>query len=359
MNIVKKNNISEKEYRTLSHRLSSSDIRTFNESRKRFYKQVVCGEQKTDDESISMLMGHLVDCMLTTPDELYNRYHVSPLGDMSGQVGELVEELYQIAKNSEREFEEMFNEAVNIVKYRGGLEELKFKKKDNKAIYKLFVETDKAGNCGEALYKEKLLHKDKKVVGMDIITSAEKIAQEIASNEATGPIVTQQTTGEIDVHKQLVILYKYKGIEMRSMLDIVHVDHINKTINPYDIKVTWSNDEGFHNMYLKGLYIQAAVYDIALRQWAVQEGIENYEVLPMQYPVGDSRQENSPVLHTLSKDDIAHGYSGFYLKGNYKYYKGVDELIDEIKFHMNCGNWANTKKAIENRYRLAMDLNYQ
>lgn len=373
MQLTKRSNtqISEKEYRNLQGELSSSDIRLFIESRKKFYKTVICGEYVERDETVSTLMGNLVDTILTSPEDIDNRYTVSVSADMTGQMAELVECLYKISSRTykwqeegqkwvqSREFEEMFNEAVNWVKYQGGVEELKFKKKDTKKILELWCKPDKDGNVGEKLYAEKLAAHGRTVVGMNMMTSAERVAQEMKENEATGPIVNMESNSDKDVYKQMIVRFEYKGIKMRAMMDIVEVNHTGKYIQPNDIKVTYDNDEGFTRMYLKGLYIQAAVYDQALICWAKENGCGEYEVRPMRYPVGDSKQENCPILHSLTYEDIERAYKGFKLVDSHKWYPGLDETIDDIKYHIECANWRCSRNGIENGYKIGLDIQYE
>lgn len=353
MNIQKKeithHSPNEKEYRALKQMLSSSDIRTYISSRKKFYKSVILREKSDDDDedTVATTLGSIADCILTKSN-LDDKYVLSQAGVSTGQVGKLVDELYKQSLKSineegvqTRSFEDLFSEAVNNVKYDPyTLEEVNFKGKNLQVILKLFTEPDKKGNVGEASYKEKLANIGKQVVSISMMQSGERIAQEMRESEYTRDVVNLETGNGIEVFYQLVIQWQWNDILMRSMLDKVAVDHNKKTIQPIDIKVTYDNtQEGFTRMYLKGLYIQAATYDGALREWVKQVGLEDYEILPMCYPVGDSSCENIPLLYTLTEDDIENAYMGFRLEHGHKHYMGLNTAIKEIEWHISTGNW--------------------
>ena len=359
------NQMPEKEYRNLPGRISSSDIRTFIQSRKKFYKQCILQERQPSDDTVSTILGNIVDCLLTCPDEIDNKFVISVAGVPVGQVGELCEALYKRALRTINEqgvqtsqFKKIFQDAVQHVKYKGGIEELAFKGKNLEKILQLFMEPDKNGAVGELYYKEKLYSIGKTVVSVDMMTTGERLAQEMRDSPYTGYIVNKVTEGNREIFHQLIILFTYKDIQMRAMLDKCEVDHDKKTIQPYDIKTTYDN-EGFDKAYLKGLYIQAATYDAALIKWAKEHDLQGYEILPMKYPVADTANENMPLLYQLSTEDLRKAYTGFKLKGSNKVYPGFDECIEQIKWHVESGNWRISKDAYQKEGKLYMNFDYQ
>lgn len=360
---------NEKTYRALRHMLSSSDIRTYISSRKKFYKSVILKEKSDDDDedTVATTLGSIADCILTKGN-IDDKYVISSVGVSTGQVGKLVDELYRLSLKGINEegvqtiaFENLFSEAVNNVKYDPyTLEEVNFKGKNLQTILKLFTEPDKKGNVGEASYKEKLSNIGKQVVSISMMQSGERIAQEMRESEYTRDIVNLESGNGIEVFYQLVIQWQWEEILMRSMLDKVAVDHNKKTIQPIDIKVTYDNtQEGFTRMYLKGLYIQAAVYDGALREWVKQVGLEDYEILPMCYPVGDSSCENIPLMYLLTKEDITNGYTGFQLENGHKFYKGLNTCMREIMWYIDTSNWKIDYESYHKGGKLKLELEYK
>jgi len=360
--------MSEQEYRQLKGRLSSSDIRTFIQSRKKFYKSCILGEVVESEESVSTILGSIADCHLTCPELHDSKFVISTAGIPGGQMGELCEAMYKRAKKSIRKeddgtytqtesFEVIFQDAVNSIKYDRNLKEVKFKGKDLEKIIQLFTEPDKDGVVAEQYYREKLEHIGKTVVTVGMMAKGEEVAQDLKDSPYTGYIVNMKSEGSIDVYDQLMVLFTYMDMAMRAMLDRVIVDHNKKTIQPIDIKTTYDN-ETFDRTYLKGLYIQAATYDIALQKWAKENDLMGYEILPMKYPVADTQNENMPLLYQLTTEDIRKAYSGFKLKGGNKWWPGLNECIEDIKWHIETGQWKISREAYQKEGKLYLELEY-
>jgi hypothetical protein len=359
---VQESNMTEKEYRALPGRISSSDIRTFIQSRKKFYKSCILGERVPNDDTVSTILGSIADCVLTCPEEMDNKFTISVSGVPAGQLGELANNLYKRSLktiNAEgvqtSEFVEMFTEVVQTMQQE---KTPKFKGKTVEKVVEMFTNPDKDGVIAELYYREQLAAVGKIVVSVDMLASGEKLARELQESPYTSAIVNQVSGDGIDVYKQLIVLFMYKDIQMRAMLDITIVDHNKKTVQPADVKTTYDN-EGFDKMYIKGLYIQAAVYDAALQKFCKDNGLIGYEVLPMKYPVADTANENMPLLYQLTNEDIKKAYSGFRLKGSNRWFPGFDECIEDIAWAVETGNWKISRKAYQKGGKLFLEFDYQ
>jgi hypothetical protein len=360
------NQLSEKEYRALKGRISSSDIRIFIKSRKSFYNQCVLGyKDENNVETASTILGNIADCILTCgQEEVDKRFVIASAGVPGGQLGELCEVLYKRAMKGMRmeedgsytqteSFEVLFNDAVETVRRKD-----KFKGKEMDKILELFIKPDKDGIISEHYYREKLNHIGKTVVDVDMLASGEKIANDLRTSPYTMDVINMENTEDIQVFKQMIVLFTYRGIELRGMLDQVEVNHLKKYIQPYDIKTTYDN-EGFDRSYLKGLYIQAATYDKGLHKWAIEHGLDDYEILPMKYPVADTCNENIPLMYNLTEEDLRRAYKGFYTKGSSKWYPGLDETLDAIKWHVDTGIWNVSKYAYDKQGKLELEIEYK
>lgn len=365
MNITKKvtqnSDIGEKAYRKLRGRLSASDLRTFMKSRKKFYKSCILGEYTEKEESVSMTLGDIADCILTCPELMDEKFIISTAGVPVGQLLELCDALYKRTLKSmdsegkqTEEFTVIFQETLQYLQQG---KDPKFKGKPLEKVIELFTTPDKNGVVAEYYYKERLQSVGKQVISISMMEAGERYAKELRESPYTGEIINAVSTENIEIHNQLIVLFEYKGIEMRSMIDKVRVNHITKVIEPFDVKTTYDN-EGFDKMYLKGLYIPAAVYNEALNQWKVQQGIGDYIVMPLQYPVADTMNENAPLLYKLTGEDIVKAYEGFQLEGSSRKWLGLISLMDDIKFHIETGNWSISRSAYEAKGVLSIGLNY-
>ena len=353
--------MGEAVYRKLRGRLSASDIRLFVKSRKRFYKSAILGEYVEPEETVSSTLGSIADCILTCPELMDEKFVMSTSGVPTGQLLDLCNALYKrtlrginVEGIQSENFEVILSDTLDILQ-RGKTP--KFKGKTIEKVIELFTTPDKDGVVAEKYYKEKLESVGKIVVDMDMMVAGEKYAKELRESPYTGDIINAVSGGDIEIHNQLIVLFEYRGIEMRSMIDKVKIDHNTKMVYPYDIKTTYDN-EGFDRMYLKGLYIPAAIYNEACKAWCEQQGIGDYYVHPLQYPVADTANENAPLMYQLTDQDIQMAYKGFELEGSSRYHVGVDELIDDIKWHVETGIWNLSREAYKANGHLPVGLRY-
>ena len=79
-------------------------------------------------------------------------------------------------------------------------------------------------------------------------------------------------------------------------------------------------------------YLQEAVYTIAIKKLVKErEDLKGYKVLPFQF-LYISRFEKVPLLYTVSEKWHKAALNGFTTTSGYKY-RGLNELIDSIKWH--------------------------
>lgn len=358
------NQIGEQQYRKLLDRLSYSNLKTYATNRIKFYKECILGYGSEKESSVSTIVGDICHVLLAEQEgEFDNKFHIASAIEPTGQVGELVEALYRRALRSLDEngvqrdqFEVLFTDAVNSVKYDYDMKEVKFVGKNLEKILALFTEPDKKGAVGELYYKEKMACTGKQVVTVGQIQAAEKLVEQLKTHEYTRDIVNLKTGGDVEVFNELVILYEVDGVLYRSMVDKMVVDHSKKLITPWDYKTTWSNEEGFQYNYLKNLYsIQIGLYDIAIWHWKREHGYD-YKVEAMRYIAADTTGNNAPVVYKLNANDIEMAKHGYSVRG--KRYPGVLELMKSIQWHVESGNWSTTEEIHKNNGIMELGIVY-
>lgn len=354
------NQIGEKEYRALKSRLNYSGLKTYSQSRYKFYKEYVLGDIVEKDETHSTTLGGLVHCILADDGTFHERYTLAQCIPPTGQILTLVEELYKRSLRSiddqgrqKDEFSVMFKDAFAAVKYEyDGVTEKAFKKKTMEwALEKFQVE-------GEMYYKELLENTGKTVVSVDMITKAEKLVEMLRTHQYTADIVNDVSDGDIEVFNELVILYTYLGIEYRSMIDKTKIDHSNKTIQPYDYKCSYDVENGFEYSYLKyGYYLQVGVYDIALNAWKIEHDMSDYTVLPMIYIAVDTTGNTAPVKYQITDKDLLLAMRGFTIRG--KKYEGVESIHKNIMWNISTGIWNTSEEVYKNNGLIQMKQIYR
>lgn len=346
---IERNETKPKEYFEMKNILSNSAIKVFFENRVKFYKKYVLNEIVEDEEdvkSVAMMLGTIVDFKLFNPEEDWDKhFHINSVQKPTGQMGVFVDVLYSKTlkyldeeNNITTDFLTIFQEAYDFVQKEG-----KFKGKSLEKVLEMFT------SDGEGYYSECRNSFGKTVVDISLLTGAEKIIEDLKSSEFVGDIINNNFTGNTQVFDQLAVFYEVNGLKFKSLLDKVVVDHDNKMIIPYDLKVTYSS-EGFPYTYNNMKYwIQAGVYQLALLNWAIQNEIDHYEIIPLSFIVADSSLKNKPVIYQTSKDSLKQALEGV---SKPVFRKGVLQLINEIKWHLETGIWNYSKEAFENKGKL-------
>jgi len=121
---------------------------------------------------------------------------------------------------------------------------------------------------------------------------------------------------------QTKLLAKINGIEIKCMLDALYFDHMNKTIEPIDIKtgaMTKGDYESFYQeAYLRyNYYIQAGLYrKIITEYFKFHDHYHDYEILDFKFvysttsPVA-SMNEEELFVHKISSTEYIKSFRGF------------------------------------------------
>ncbi len=184
---------------------------------------------------------------------------------------------------------------------------------------------------------------------MDDISNAERVVEDLKTNEFTAPIINLVDSDRYKIYKQLQIEdYEIDGLKLKSMMDFVIVDNKKKTIQCYDLKCTFSVEGFFWEYYLKRLsYIQAYLYKEACLELKNRLSLEYYTVLNPAFLVVDSIGYMNPLIYTLDSDDIQDSYLGFEHKG--RKYPGVKSIIKDLTWAKENNQWRISRSNYENK----------
>ena len=129
------------------------------------------------------------------------------------------------------------------------------------------------------------------------------------------------------------------------MIDLVIVNHKEKTIQIFDLKCVWAVENFLDEYYLyRRAYLQAYIYWRAILN---SEDIfsfdhSDYEVLYPKFIVCDSINYYNPLIYTLDEQDMTDAYEGFEYKG--RQYIGLKEIIEDLKFALTENVWNMSRK---------------
>ena len=315
---------------------SSSSLKEFSMNRRKYHKKYVLNESVEEEDSKASVTGRVVETLLLEPEEFDNRFYMSvclsaPTGMMLDFVEALVKHTLAATDedgNVSRTFEEIAKDAYTDSGYK-----IKFE-----AVIGKFQ-----GSDAEIYYNELRTVKSKglTVVTSEDVNNAEKIVEELKTNSTTSIVVNLVKSARWTVLNQHQIEgYSVDEHLFKSMMDKVIIDHNERTIQVYDLKCTWSVENFYEEYYLyRRAYIQAYLYYHAAKSMTIDPESEyyGYYVSEPKFMVCDSTNYMSPLIYTLSEEDLEDAYNGFEHKG--RKYPGVKQLIEDLKWAIENDKW--------------------
>lgn len=325
---------------------SSSSLKDFSMDRKKYYRKYILNEKVEDKDTVALTMGRVVETLLMEPEEFDNRFHMSSLASPpTGLMLEFVEALYRHTAEATDEFDNItrsFEELVQDAYVDSG-----FKIKLEKVLEKF------TGSDAEIYYKEirQIRAKGLTVVTTQDLANAEKIVAELKTNQFTADVVNLVNSTRWEVRNQFQIEgYEVDGIQFKSMLDKMIVDHDKRRIHIYDLKCTWSVENFMEEYYLyRRAYIQAYLYWRAVVTLTEDKANElfGYEVVFPRFIVCDSTNYYAPLIYFVNQLDMQEAYNGFEHKG--RKYPGVKELIEDLKWAQENDVWNISRQNFVNK----------
>jgi hypothetical protein len=289
-----------------------------------------------DKDTAAANMGRIVETLLMEPHLFDEKFYMSScLSTPTGLMLDFVEALYRVTRDATdengkitRDFSDMSLDAYNLSGFK-----IKYE-----AVMAKFI-----GSEAEMYYNEirKVRTQNLTVINTTEVSVAEKIVEQLKTNSTTGPIVNLVSSSRYDVLDQLQVEgYTVDGHKFKSMLDKVIVDHDKKTVQPYDLKCTWSVENFYEEYYLyRRAYIQAFLYYRAMLLLVADKAssCHGYHVEYLKFIVCDSTNYYQPLIYTLEDSDMANAYMGFIHKG--RTYPGVQELIAALSWCVETNTW--------------------
>lgn len=315
---------------------SSSSLKDFSQDRKKYYKKYFLGEKVEDKDSSAANMGRIVETLLMEPHLFDDKFYMSScISTPTGLMLDFVEALYRVTRDATDEKGKITRNFADIS--LEAYEKSGFKIKYEAVIGKFI------GSDAELYYNEIRMVRTKNltVVNTMEISIAEKIVEQLKTNSTTGPIVNLVNSSRYTVIDQMQVEgYTIDGHLFKSMLDKVVIDHNEKTIQPYDLKCTWSVENFYEEYYLyRRAYIQAYLYYHAMLHLTIDPDSEyyGYTVKFLQFIVCDSTNYYQPLIYTLDDNDMNDAYKGFLHKG--RTYPGVGDLIAALTWCRETNTW--------------------
>lgn len=356
MNIIRKEEVTvvlnrERMYRALE-RDSYSTLRRMSEGPLSYYKKVILKE--VEEQKMDSVVGSLVDCILLSENELDDRFLISRANvpNEGTQMHKYVKELYRLTKAYtengvlQKDFIHMMEDAYNNLKFDRDGKVVDFKRDSFESVVNKFEGTD-----NELWYKELIESDNKTVVPQGWYDLAEKIASTIKGHKHSSDLFD----GTYEVLTQVQILFEIDSLPMKSMLDMVKIDHKRKEITVIDLKVSWDILNWERKYVYDRYYIQNGVYTKAIGEW-MKTDYSNYSLVPMKFLVGHSLNQVDPVIYCTREKDYWRAMSGFAHRG--VWCPGVHGLVTNIKWAKENNIYTRTRLVDSKKGQIELGIEY-
>jgi len=272
---------------------------------------VILGTDEHKD-SDAMKLGSMVDTILTEPDRFEEQFHIMSATRPSDTVQDIIQRLIQLGYNLSDRHEVIAE--CRLVNYRNNW--------GSEKLYEYIVEE------GSPYFDELQISKEKRLVTSEENELANRIAQLLATHKWTSAYFG---TGykDIEVIFQFKFYSKIMGVDVKSMLDILLVDHFAKTIQPLDLKV---GEQNFNISFFKfKWYLQGAMYREALEVFKDNSKFNNYKVEEFKFIHVNTKQLNYPTIYKMNNTFHEHALLGWKEMG--REFLGIYELIEDFKWY--------------------------
>lgn len=196
--------------------------------------------------------------------------------------------------------------------------------------------------------------KDKTIVGTVDYALAEDLVNILLTHEHSKHIF--EDSKHTQTLYQYPIRFEYKGFILRGIMDFVKIDHKKKEITLIDLKTGKDDPEFFTTAFVKHRYdLQEAVYTLAFEHICLDLDLKGYKLKPFEF-LYLSRYEKTPIIYEVPKVWHIAAKEGYKLNGRWT--KGLDELIDDIKWHWDNKVFDKSKVLHESHGRMTLNSDF-
>lgn len=254
-------------------------------------------------------IGGAVDCLLTRPTEFNQLYYTNITPKPSNTIVQVIN--YLVAHKLDW-CEENLILAREVFKVY--------------PTYNLNTYIAAMEKCKDH-YDEKFANRDRISLTPDDTTVVHAIVNSFKTNARTKHLFDEAIS--MQRLYQLEVYFMHDGVQLKSMLDLVLIDHQTKEVFPYDIKTTGKPVRYFPQaVKMFGYHIQAAQYSLGLEYGALNQAIfkiggqvidldiTGYRIQPFKFIVQTTNQDallkynSQPHIFTLDEDLVLEGRFG-------------------------------------------------
>lgn len=148
--------------------------------------------------------------------------------------------------------------------------------------------------------------------------------------------------------------FLYKSFKIRGIMDFILIDHKNKEVEFIDLKTGKGDLIEFPNSYIKWrYYLQECIYKKAFEQVMKDLNLKGYTLKSFKF-LYIGRYEKIPFIYNITEKWSKAALEGFTTITGWKY-KGLDDLLDEIKWHITNKIFNVSKEIYESNGAMELD----
>lgn len=333
-------------------KLLPKGISVFNDIKSDTDAEIIFYEEKS-----YFLIGQGAELKIQQGSQVFNNtYHLSEVSKPSDKILSMIQQIFDLQGRIKEPTDPFpllcdvhvddFMSAITLHEYQ--------------ANWKAETKVAKIITDGTAYYNDLIKSFGKQILDLDEVTVINSIADSWKENKRTYKFFDEDYSNknEVDYYYQFPIYFEYMGEEFKALLDILEVDHKNKTLRPLDLKTLGGNTINFPSSLRKLRYdFQGAFYCIATscNKRQHQSEFSNYRVLKPEFIVETTKlgQQGIPLVFELSDSLMDIALFGRKLYSSGEHYDdrnmltrqdvqtneiyGINETIELYKWHLKNG----------------------
>lgn len=276
------------------------------------------------DESKSMTIGNIVDCLITHPETFNEDFYIFDVKMPSDTIIGILNEYHKIAGDVE-------SEPLGCKKtlIQCGRNANYYNNKKDDQLY------DTICNAGIEYYKKLKNVKGRFCISMDEYNLSKKIEESIRNK--FNHILTDE-----NIHFQVDLYGKYDDVDIKGLIDFMIVDKEKNEIKIFDLKTSYDETAYFSGNLRKYRYdIQMAWYKMLVEQNYPGYAVKCYFLVESTSIIGN------PILYECDENIIHIGMNGAIKHTGILYIppvegtiliEGIKHLMEKYKYYSNAEN---------------------
>jgi len=357
--------------------LSQSSIKHWKNISPMQWKKKYIDRTEPEDENPAFLLGDLLDTLISQPHLLESRYFIANFEKLPSETEcKIIECVYREIKKVNEEIDWLaeslpevkdkliFNlgDHRDLILYCCNSEKWQSTWKDDTRVNKIIEKgTDYFDILAEA--------NDRKIISSHLNMQALELVEILKKNKWTKDYLVESEGNELHFQLEIFAEYDYcidsidtvlsehRKIPIKGAIDILRINHKEKTIQIVDVKKAFSSHQFIENVRKFGYIEQLSFYKYLLKFWVKENPqfkdyiiispinivIDIADKIPYCYSYTDldfaiAQYGNKDILHKIFNYELVP----------IKIKKGWEQLLQDICWHYVTNNWAAPRTMLEN-----------